>query len=271
MRRVICASAAAVLSMLFAEPAASQNTADTNTDMARKLANPLGAMIVVPVDMYYDTGYGPADGDRFVAKFKPIIPFELNDNWNLITRTIVPVVFQNDVFGPSGKQFGLGDTTTSLFLSPVDTGVDGLIWGAGPIFLLPTATDDYLGGEKWGAGPTAIIIKQTGPTTVGFLGSHVWSFAGNDNRDDVNATFLQPFITYRFSRVWSVGLTTETTYDWENDAWSVPVDLTLSRLVKFGDQPVNLTAGVRYWAETPDGGPDRWGARLGLSFIFPNG
>ena len=260
-----------VMGMFFAGTAASQSVAGTDADIPEKLANPLASMVVVPVEMNYDTGYGPAGGDRSDVKFKPIIPFELNDNWNLITRTIIPVVYQNDVFGPSGEQCGLGDTTTSLFLSPTNSGIPGLSWGAGPIFLLPTATDDYLGGEKWGAGPTAMIAKQTGPTTVGFLGSHVWSFAGNGDRADISATFLQPFMTYRIAKTWSLGLTTETTYDWKNDIWSVPVDLTLSKLVKFGKQPVNLTAGVRYWAQTPEGGPDRWGARLGLTFVFPKG
>lgn len=262
---------AAVMTMFFAGTAESQSATHTEADIPEKLANPLASMIVVPVEMNADTGFGPADGDRYDVKFKPIIPFELNDNWNLITRTIIPVVYQNDVFGPSGEQFGLGDTTTSLFFSPTDSGIDGLIWGAGPFFLLPTATDEYLGGEKWGAGPTALVAKKTGSTTVGFLGSHVWSFAGSGDRADINATFLQPFVTYRFSGVWSLGLTTETTYDWKNDIWSVPIDLTLSKLVKFGKQPVNLTAGVRYWAETPAGGPDRWGARVGLTFVFPKG
>ncbi|AJY46368.1 hypothetical protein [Martelella endophytica] len=255
--------------LLFARGAAAQDDGGAASEITKKLANPVASMVVLPLEMNYDTGYGPEGGDRFDLKFKPIIPFRLNDDWNLITRTIIPLVSQNDVFGPSGEQFGFGDTTTSLFLSPRDSGINGLIWGAGPIFLLPTATDDLLGGRKWGAGPTAVIADQTGPLTVGFLGSHIWSFAGDDDRKDISSTFLQPFMTYRFAHVWSLGLTTETTYDWKGDIWAVPVELTLSKLVKFGEQPVNLTAGVRYWAARPDGGPDRWGARLGVAFVFP--
>ena len=193
----------------------------------------------------------------------------MNEDWNVISRTIVPIVWQNDIAGRSGDQFGLGDTTQSLFFSPKKPTSNGIIWGVGPVFLLPTATDDLLGGGKWGAGPTAVVLKQSGPWTYGALANHVWSFAGDDDRQDVNSTFLQPFISYTTKNAWTFALNTESTYNWQAEQWSVPINFTVAKLVKVDKQPIQLTAGIRYWAESPDNGPDGFGARLAITFLFP--
>ncbi len=111
-----------------------------------------------------------------------MIPFSLTEDWNLVSRTIMPVLWQNDVAPGVKDRSGLGDTTQSLFFSPKAPTSGGLTWGAGPVFLLPTATDDLLGGDKWGAGPTAVALTQRGPWTVGVLANHIWSFVGDDNR-----------------------------------------------------------------------------------------
>nr|MCU0749451.1 hypothetical protein [Akkermansiaceae bacterium] len=142
------------------------------------------------------------------------------------------------------------------------------IWGIGPAFLVPTATDSLLGSEKWGAGPTAVVLKQDGPWTYGALANHLWSFAGDDGRDEVNATFLQPFVSYITPTKTTFTINSETTYDWSNEQWNVPVNFIVSQLLKIGDQPVQLFAGARYYLETPDGGPE-WGLRLGITFLFP--
>lgn len=126
-----------------------------------------------------------------------------------------------------------------------------------------------LGAEKWGAGPTAVVLKQSGPWTVGMLANHIWSFAGQDSRLDVDATFLQPFITYTTDDAWTFALNTESTYDWTAEAWSVPINFQISKLVSIGEQRLSLQAGIRYWAETPEGGPDGFGARTSITFLFP--
>lgn len=134
--------------------------------------------------------------------------------------------------------------------------------------LLPTASDNTLGGEKWGLGPTAVLLQQRGPWTVGLLANHIWSFAGDDDRNDINATFLQPFVSYVTKTKTTIGFNTESTYDSENDAWAVPLNLSVSQLLKIGDQIISIGAGVRYWAESPDNGPEDWGGRLVLTFLF---
>ena len=135
------------------------------------------------------------DGDRWMLNIQPVIPFELNSDWNLISRTILPLVSQSDIFPGGGSQSGTGDSVQSLFFSPVESR-NGWIVGAGPVFLVPTGSDDLLTTDKWGAGPTGIALKQTGPWTCGALANHIWSFAGDSDRPDINATFLQPFMSY---------------------------------------------------------------------------
>jgi len=257
---------ASVAVLAFISSAHAQESAE---DLAKKLSNPIASLISVPFQGNYDGGYGPNDGSKYTINVQPVIPFTLNEDWNVISRTIVPIVWQHDIAGPSGDQFGLGDTTQSLFFSPKKPTSSGIIWGVGPAFLLPTATDDLLGGGKWGAGPTAVVLKQSGPWTYGALANHIWSFEGDDDRQDVNSTFLQPFISYTTPKAWTFALNTESTYNWEAEQWSVPINFTVAKLVKVNKQPIQLTAGVRYWAESPDNGPDGFGARLAITFLFP--
>lgn len=242
---------------------------DSSADLAKKLSNPVASMISVPFQFNYDRGYGPEDGNRETLNIQPVVPISLNDDWNLISRTIMPVIWQDDIAGPSGQQFGLGDITQSLFLSPRHPGPGGLIWGLGPVFLIPTATDDLTGSGKWGAGPTGVALKQEGPWTYGLLANHIWSFAGQDDRADVNSTFLQPFLSYTTHDAWTFTLNTESTYDWEGDQWSVPVNVMVGKLVKFDQQPVSFTAGLRYWADAPENGPEGLGFRFVVTFLFP--
>jgi hypothetical protein len=162
---------------------------DSTAELAKKLANPVSSLISAPLQFNYDESIGPADdGERITLNIQPVIPTALNDDWNLISRTILPVIYQSDIFPGAGSQSGIGDITQSLFVSPKAPTPGGVLWGAGPVFLIPTASNDLLGSGKWGAGPTLVAVKQTGHWTYGALLNHIWSVGGDSDRADINSS-----------------------------------------------------------------------------------
>ena len=252
--------------MLVAANAVAQENADT---LAKQLSNPVASLISVPFQYNVDFDIGSEQGDKHYLNLQPVIPLGLNESTNLITRVIMPVIYQDDVFGNSGSQFGLGDMTPSFFFSPKEP-VHGWILAAGPVLLLPTATDELLGAEKWGAGPTALALQQTAEGwTYGALVNHIWSFAGDDDRNDVSSTFIQPFLARQLPGARTVTLNLESTYDWNGSDWNVPVNLMYSRVTKVGSQLLSYAGGVRYFIETPGDGPD-WGLRVVVTLLFPS-
>lgn len=246
---------------------AQAQEAAAEPDLAQQLANPVASLISVPFQANWDFGIGVNDATRFTLNIQPVIPLSLNEEWNLIVRTILPVIDAESPAPGIDDASGLGDTVQSFFFSPKKP-VGGWILAAGPVALWPTATDSQLGGEQWGAGPTALALRQKGPWTFGLLTNHLWSYAGDNLRAEVNATFIQPFVSYITSTKTTFTINSETTYDWTGQQWSVPVNLVISQLFKVGSQPMQAFVGGRYYLEGPDGGPE-WGLRAGLVLLFP--
>lgn len=240
------------------------------SDLAKQLANPIASLISVPVQSNFDWNIGPEDdGERLTVNVQPVVPISLNEDWNLISRTILPIIDQSDIFPGAGSQSGLGDTVQSLFLSPVEPTADGWIWGAGPVFLLPTGTDDLLTADKWGLGPTAVALRQAGPWTFGGLANHIWSVAGDDDREDVSQSFVQPFFTYTTPSALSLTLTADSTYNWKSNDWTIPIGVFAAQVFKLGSQTMQVQGGPRYYAQSPESGPEGWGARISVVFLFP--
>ena len=247
---------------------AGAGTEDSQAELAKKLNNPVANLISVPIQNNWDFGIGPADAMKYTANIQPVIPVSVSEHWNVIIRTILPVIYAESPTPGGGSTSGLGDTTQSFFVSPKAPTEHGWIWGAGPVFYWPTSTDDVLGPGKVGAGPTAVLLKQEHGWTYGILANHIWSFAGQGDTPDINATFLQPFLSFTTKTYTSFTLNTESTYNWDEHEWTVPLNLMVSQLLKIGKMPVQFQVGGRYYAERPAGGPD-WGLRFTMTFLFP--
>jgi hypothetical protein len=200
---------------------------------------------------------------------QPVIPFRLNDDWNVISRTILPLVHQSDIAPGAGSQTGIGDIVQSVFFSPAAPTAGGWIWGAGPAFLLPTGSDDLLTADKWAIGPTAVALKQQGPWTFGGLANHLWSVAGEDSRADISSTFLQPFLAYNTPDGITYTVNTESTFNWKDDRWTIPVYLGVAKVSRIGNQMVQWGGGVRYYFDSPTSGPEGLAFRVNFVLLFP--
>lgn len=235
-------------------------------ELSKKLQNPVSPMISLPLQGNFEfRGGAKNDGFSSTTNIQPVIPVHLNQDWNLIVRTILPVI-RRERYGAADAA-GVGDITQSFFLTP-SSPKNGVIWALGPVFLWPTASSEKLGSGKWGAGPTALLLVQEGAWTVGGLANHIWSYAGPDGRSDVSTTLLQPFLSYSFGQGFSVGLNTETNYDWVNRKWTVPINVSASQVFNVGKQAMSASIGLKYYAVRPDDAP-RWGVRAVLTFLFP--
>jgi hypothetical protein len=242
---------------------------ESEHDLAVKLSNPVANLISVPLQFNYDCCLGPVDGGRTVLNIQPVVPFTLNDRWNLIVRTIVPVIYQERTSPSVGPASGLGDTTQSFFFSP-KAPVHGWILAAGPAVLLPTGESE-LGTKQWGAGPTVLALKQEHGFTYGVLANHIWSFADlgdNTGRPDVSSTFVQPFLSWTSPTATTLGINSEASYNWQSGQWSIPINLSITHLYKVGAQRVSLGGGARVYPAHDGTGPE-WGLRFIATLLYP--
>jgi hypothetical protein len=249
---------------LVATPAAADDDAGK---LAKDLSNPVASLISLPFQFNDDCCFGPKDGGRVLLNIQPVIPVKLSDDMTVIVRTILPVIGEDEFAPGAGSHIGFGDVTQSFFFAPTPE-PGGWIWGAGPVFLWPSATDAAIGSREWGAGPTLVILKQENGWTYGALLNHLWSYAGESKRDNVSSTFIQPFINYTWPDTTGVGVNTETTYDWIHDEWSTPLNLSVSHIFKLQGRPTSFSLGARWYPATFDDGP-RWGLRFNVTFLFP--
>jgi len=235
-------------------------------DVAKKLSNPVSDIVSVPLQFNWVNGNGPQQDLRFVMNFQPVVPFAISEKWNLIGRWIMPYESQPASLGSAS---GLGDITASAFFSPRAS--TGLLWGAGPVFILPTTSDPALGTGKWSAGPTAVVLKQTGPWSYGMLWNQLWSFANTSTveRPDVNRGFFQPFLAHVSHSGVTVTLQSEATANWTaSDVWTIPINAQVSKVTRFGPFPLSIAGGFGIYVVKPDGGPD-WQLRATFTLVLP--
>ena len=278
---VICFIACFLLISLMPPIALAQNTADGDGviepgenkrgELARASQNPMANMISVPIQSNTNFKWGPLEKTQNVTNIQPVIPFNLTEDWLLISRTIAPIIYQPELVTGQGSEFGLGDINQALFIGPSNPG--NIIWGAGPIFLLPTATDERLGAGKWGVGPAVVGLTMRGPWVVGCLVQNIWSFAGDSDRDDVNQFLLQPFVNYNMGDGLAISSVPIITANWNapsGEKWTVPIGVQIAKVMPIGKLPINWILGGYYNIEKPTNVGD-WTMRFQVNFMFLKG
>ena len=276
-RRLHACLAVALTAMLLLGSAAQAQDAkkptggeDDESKLAKQTQNPVADLISVPFQNNFNFGAGSKDKMVWILNVQPVIPIHLNDDWNLITRTIMPIINEPALFPGADNAFGLGDINPTVFLSPAKS--SKLIWGVGPTMTLPTASTGQLGSGRWSAGPAAVGLFMDGPWVVGALANQQWDFAGWGNQH-VNQFLMQPFVNYNIARGWylvSAPIITANFSASGGDHWTVPVGGGGGKLWRVGKVglPVNTQLQAFYNAATPDFGPN-WQLRAQVQFLFP--
>ena len=240
-------------------------------ELAKETQNPVANLISVPCQNNFNFGLGPNDVTQWVLNVQPVIPIPLNKDWNLITRTIMPIINQPSPATGIPSAFGLGDINPSLFLSPANSGK--LIWGAGPTLTFPTATASVLGDGKWQAGPSLVLLTMPGHWVIGALANNQWSYAGW-GKNNVNALLVQPFINYNFPDGWYVATSPIITANWvaaSDNRWTLPIGGGIGKIFKFDHKfpPINLQLQAFDNVVRPHQGGADWQLRFQVQFLFP--
>lgn len=258
---------ALLLATALAPPAGA---APSREELAKLAQNPIANLISVPFQNNTNFGYGPEDGTQNILNIQPVIPVTLNKDWNIITRTILPLIWQPQLSTLEDSTFGLGDTQFSAFLSP--SNAKGWIWGVGAIAQLPTHTDRELGNENWGLGPTAVVLhlEHGSPWVYGMLVNNIWSLDNSDADPAYNNGLIQPFLNYNLPGGTYINTAPIITVNWEaeGEQWTVPVGGGLGRIFHLGKLPVNAQLGGYYNVVKPIDGAE-WQLRLQMQLMFP--
>jgi len=254
--------------ILLATPAHAELSAE---ELAKLAQNPVGNLISVPFQNNTNFNVGPYNGTQNILNIQPVIPIEVNKDWNIITRTIVPVISQPQLSPTMDRKNGIGDTVFSAFLSPAQP--HGLIWGVGPVVQLPTNTSDELGNKNWGLGPTFVVLhlEHGDPWVYGVLANNIWSLSSSKQGGAYNNGLIQPFVNYNFPGGFYLVSGPILTVDWKADSgqqWTVPVGGGIGKIFHFGKLPVNTSLQAYYNVVHPDNGAN-WQLRAQVQFMFP--
>ena len=263
--RVLLLLNAIMVTSARAQDATQPASAITAQDLAKSVHNPFEDFVKISIQSATGLALGRHHnaGDSF--NIQPFVPFALDAQWDLMVRPSLTATYL-----PSPhEQFGMQDLQASFFLTPAKATT--WIWGAGPIFQLPTASSTELGSGRWSAGPTAALIYSEGPWFNGILAYQLMSFAGNRDRGSVNQTYLEPEISYNFDSGWYAQCDPAITYDWTLDAsnaWVIPMGADIGRAFKVGPRDFSLQVGSYDLLRRPDSAP-QWIIRVNLTLLFP--
>jgi len=255
--------------VLFAGvPARAEMSAE---ELAKLAQNPVGNLISVPFQNNTNLNYGPEKGTQNILNIQPVVPISVNSEWNVITRTILPVISMPSLGPGIGSLSGVGDTVFTAFLSPAKPGK--WIWGAGPVVQIPTNSNSELGNKNWGMGPAFVVLHMDhgDPWVYGALVNNIWSVSSSEQGGSYNNGTLQPFANYNFPGGFYLTTAPIITVDWNADSsqrWTVPLGGGIGKIFHLGKLPVNTQLSAYYNVVKPDNGPN-WQIRLQAQFMFP--
>lgn len=261
---ILCCLASCVI----ISPSSSAVNETESQQLAKQLQNPVASLISIPLQNNFDSGLGAGqNGHRYLLKLQPVIPSSFNNDYNIISRPIFSYINQKDIYGAT-SQSGLSDTQLQIYFSPKSFKEGEMLWGAGPVLLIPTASEAVLGTEKWGIGPGIAGLKQIGPWSIGALFNHLWSFAGNASRSDISVSYFQPFLSHSSKHGTTFGFSSETTYDWFSNKWAIPLLASASQILPIGGHYFSFSLSGVYHVESPT--PiSKWGIRFSITALLP--
>ena len=255
------------LALAVGAPAHAEMSAQ---DLVKLAQNPVGNLISVPFQYNANVNFGPDKATQSILNIQPVVPVSVSKDWNVITRTILPVIWQPSLGPGDSSASGLGDLQFSAFLSPAEPG--HWIWGAGAIVQAPTHSDSKLGNDNWGLGPTFVVLhlEKGSPWVYGVLVNNVWSL-GSDGDPSYNNGLIQPFLNYNFPNGTYLTSSPVVTANWKasgGNRWTVPIGGGIGHIFHIGKLPLNTQIGAYYNLARPDFGPN-WQIRAQAQVMFP--
>ena len=239
--------------------------ADDTAELARAVQNPIANLISLPFQNNTSFDYGPEEKTQNVLNIQPVIPFSPGENWNVITRTILPIVSQPGFTPGQDRENGIGNTLFTAFLSPREPGK--VVWGVGPAIQLPTSSDDQIAKDEWAGGPSVVFLTMPGQWVIGSLLSNLWDMSGSE---DINFFTWQYFVNYNYAGGWYLTSSPIMTANWKaDDEWTVPVGGGFGRVFHIGKQPVNAQVQAFYNVVKPDDLGPEWSTRIQFQLMFP--
>lgn len=258
------------------------NLAGAQTDqseLVKTAQNPIADLASLPLQTDIHQNVGNGRESQTIFTIEPVIPYNLNDGWNVITRTRLPVVSQPWAYSLDDRKGGIGDLMFTAFFTPMQTGK--WIWGIGPVLTAPTGTHSSVETDQWTIGPAAAVLTMDGPWVYGLMVNNIVDFAGDGDMPGVNRMQLQPFVNYNFGDDCYLVSSPEISANWEGSSgntWTIPLGAGIGKIFNAGDVPIN--ASIHYYynienapvyyskiKERPIEGAD-WTLRVQFQFFF---
>ncbi len=268
--------AAWLATLLVSAPGTADHSPEHATgNLLYDIQNPFVYIPRIQFENHFDTGAGPYDASTYRLRMRPIIPVDLTEDIGLRTRTTFNMTYQSALYPGGPNQLGFGDMDLEFYLTPTRSlAHDTLKVGFGPSVHIPTATQTLIGLRQWGLGATAAIVWQPSTIyalkgwTLGFNVNQSFGIGTGGGTQAASLLLLNPGISYTLASGIAFNLYSESFYNWNDDQWTVPVNLAVSTLFAPGGQNVVVTLAGRHYVERGLWDP-QWGAQLNFNFLFP--